>query len=193
MTETKAQVDVFYTIIEKKTQLFIFSAFPPYENMGLVLSEDKAHQYKHRDVAERIAGEINEKHGTAEDPAPYTVEAWNRITAVPAKKKPKIDIQKKLENMLREFLGEEWEYFVNPDNYYDKEHIINGRGEYLGVNLQLAGGGPTIWANFSEQRINGSWMPYSATFEIPRLTCEKVNAYFEQEAEELTIRGGDPR
>jgi len=44
-----------------------------------------------------------------------------------------------------------------PYEAYDIKYTVDGDGTYLGVRIQLAGGGPSVWLDTYHEEIQGFW------------------------------------
>ena len=65
--------------------------------------------------------------------------------------------------------------------FYDLVFVGSTKGEYYGVELQLAVGGPRITLYTHEAKMVGSW-GFSEYFEYPlnRAICDEIDDYFEE-------------
>ena len=61
---------------------------------------------------------------------------------------------------------------------YSNRYIIDGSGEYLGVMVMLAGGGPTVWLDTFEGEIQGFWGSDRCTFPI--YDFEYIDEYWKE-------------
>ena len=67
------------------------------------------------------------------------------------------------------------------DNHYEAysvRYIIDGSGEYLGVMVLLAGGGPTVWLDTFRAEIQGRWGSDSCSYTI--YDYEYIDDYWEE-------------
>ena len=67
------------------------------------------------------------------------------------------------------------------ESVYDLRYTVDAQGRYLGVNLLLAGGGPTIRFDSYSKLVRGTW-GFSEPIEIPvhKETCAAIDEYFEE-------------
>jgi len=64
--------------------------------------------------------------------------------------------------------------FSNED-VYDIEYMIGGDGEYRGVRLMVACGGPNVYINTQRREVEGYWSLDSATAWLPSEICEEID------------------
>ena len=67
-----------------------------------------------------------------------------------------------------------WDYFMH-DDILDIEYTIGSDGEYRGVRLMVACGGPNIYINTRRGEVEGYWWTDSATAWIPSKVCEAID------------------
>ena len=67
-----------------------------------------------------------------------------------------------------------WDLFSNED-VYDIEYMIGGDGEYRGVRLMVACGGPNVYINTQRREVEGYWSLDSATAWLPSEICEEID------------------
>ena len=67
------------------------------------------------------------------------------------------------------------------ESVYDLRYTVDAQGRYLGVNLLLAGGGPTIRFDSYSELVRGT-LGFSEPIEIPvhKETCAAIDEYFEE-------------
>ena len=67
-----------------------------------------------------------------------------------------------------------WDLFSNED-VYDIEYMIGGDGDYRGVRLMVACGGPNVYINTKRREVEGYWSLDSATAWLPSEICEEID------------------
>lgn len=67
-----------------------------------------------------------------------------------------------------------WDWF-SCDDVYDIEYMIGSDGEYRGVRLMVACGGPNIYINTRRGEIEGYWWTDSATAWLPSEVCNAID------------------
>ena len=86
---------------------------------------------------------------------------------------------KQLKDSVIALANESVEFFCNLENHYDRRFVLESNGEYRGVQLMLAGGGPTIWADFSTGYVEGHWGGDTYSFDILSEVRWEVVDYYE--------------
>jgi hypothetical protein len=43
------------------------------------------------------------------------------------------------------------------EGVYDINYVVGGDGSYLGARCMVAGGGPTVWVDFEDNYVIGTW------------------------------------
>lgn len=84
-------------------------------------------------------------------------------------------IAKDLEELVGADYEEMCDYFQNS---YDTKYIINGDHSYFAVRVMVAGGGPNIYINTWERRVEGYWWFDSAEAVISREACDAIDEFF---------------
>ena len=65
---------------------------------------------------------------------------------------------------------------------YDIRYLVDSRKEYMGAELLVAGGGPTIWVSLNEMEVQGYWggdrvnVPFSDNLGLDEY-CEEMYGY----------------
>ncbi len=99
------------------------------------------------------------------------------------------DCEKQLRDMCKQYAKDarEGEMCFWPRDGDDKEefyqaysirYIIDGKGEYLGARLQLAGGGPTVWVDTFLEEVQGFWGSDKCSYPI--YDYEYIDEYWEE-------------
>ena len=70
-----------------------------------------------------------------------------------------------------------WDYFSDP---LDFEYTISSRGEYMGVRVYVALGGPNIWVDTRRGEIGGAWGCDRADRWLPSEICEEIDSVFSE-------------
>lgn len=66
------------------------------------------------------------------------------------------------------------------DDVYDVNYYVNSNGDFGGVRLLVAFGGPTIYVDTCRREVAGSWGLQSASAKLSHAACDLVNAYFNE-------------
>lgn len=72
-----------------------------------------------------------------------------------------------------------WDYFE--DHIYDIKYTISGDLEYVGARIMIACGGPNIYINTNNKRVELYWWGDTAYAALSNRAVEAINAYFEDE------------
>lgn len=86
-------------------------------------------------------------------------------------------IAKDLENLIDADYEEMMEYF---EGAYDVKYTINSDHSYYAVRIMVAGGGPNIFINTWERRVEGYWWFDSADARFSREACEVIDDFFKE-------------
>ena len=68
-------------------------------------------------------------------------------------------------------------------NCYETEYQIDARGNYRGVEIMVAGGGPNIYVNTKRRSVMLFWWREKAEWEISSDAANEIDEYFEQNYE----------
>ena len=79
----------------------------------------------------------------------------------------------------------------SPDFGYDHRAIVEHDGDLRGVQVQLAGGGPTIWLDTAERRVTGYGWSDVVYADLDRETCDLITEHIGQRFDGQRI--GEPR
>ena len=64
------------------------------------------------------------------------------------------------------------------EDTYDIRYLVNSRKEYLGAEIMVAGGGPTIWVDTWDKEVKGYWGSDRVT--VPFADNIGLNDYMEE-------------
>lgn len=69
------------------------------------------------------------------------------------------------------------DYLDHPEanNFYDINFVINSQKELIGCQIQLAGGGPTTWADTQNMTLDTTWNGGSISRDLSEEVCEFIN------------------
>lgn len=69
------------------------------------------------------------------------------------------------------------EYLDHPEvnNFYDINFVLNSQRELVGCQIQLAGGGPTTWADTQNGTLETTWNGGSISRDLSEEACEFIN------------------
>lgn len=69
------------------------------------------------------------------------------------------------------------EYLDHPESYDNTgiNFVINSQRELIGCQIQLAGGGPTTWADTQNATLDTTWNGGSISRDLPEEVCEFIN------------------
>ena len=70
-----------------------------------------------------------------------------------------------------------YDYFADP---LDFEYTIAANGEYLGVRVYVALGGPNVWIDTRRGEIGGAWGSDRADRWLPREICDEIDEIFSE-------------
>lgn len=70
-----------------------------------------------------------------------------------------------------------YDYFSDPLDY---EYTISSRGDFLGVCVYVALGGPTVWIDTRRGEICGTWGADKAEAWLPSEIAEEIDQIFEE-------------
>ena len=70
-----------------------------------------------------------------------------------------------------------YDYFQDP---LDFEYTIASNGEYLGVRVYVALGGPNVWIDTRRGEIGGAWGADRADRWLPREICDEIDEIFSE-------------
>ena len=74
-----------------------------------------------------------------------------------------------------------WDYFLNDDGIYNIDYIVASDKETLrGVRIMVACGGPNIYINTWENRVEGFWWGSNAFAWIPSEVADSITEVFEE-------------
>ena len=107
-----------------------------------------------------------------------------------AYKKAKESCQAKLERMVQETAddithcsgGRERSAADWMEGTYDIRYLVDSQKRYLGAEILVAGGGPTIWVDLWDQEVKGYWgsdrvtVPFCDTLDLNDY-CEEMYGY----------------
>lgn len=68
-----------------------------------------------------------------------------------------------------------WDYFNDP---LDFEYTVSARGDYMGVRVYVALGGPNIWIDTRRGEIGGAWGTDRAERWLPSEIAEEIDSVF---------------
>lgn len=69
-----------------------------------------------------------------------------------------------------------WSFFTEPSNeVYDVAYTVGGDGEYRGVRLMVACGGPNIYIDTNRGIVEGCWWTDHAESWLPSEVCEEID------------------
>lgn len=69
-----------------------------------------------------------------------------------------------------------WDFFSHSDgDVFDIEYSVDGDGDYRGVRLMVACGGPNIYINTRRGEVEGYWWTDSASVWLPSEVCESID------------------
>ena len=99
------------------------------------------------------------------------------------------DCEKELRDMCESYAKEAREgemVFWPKDEEHEEEHyeaysiryIIDGSGGYLGARVMIAGGGPNVWVDTFEGKIQGFWGSDKCSYPI--YDYEYIDEYWEE-------------
>ena len=69
-----------------------------------------------------------------------------------------------------------YDYFTDA---LDIEYTIGSRGDFLGVRVYVALGGPNVWIDTRAGEIAGAWGTERASAWLPSEIADEINAIFE--------------
>ena len=87
------------------------------------------------------------------------------------------NIAKDLETLIDAEYDEIMDYF---QDCYDTKYIINGDHSYFAVRVMVAVGGPNIYINTWERRVEGYWWFDEASAPISREACDAIDSFFQE-------------
>ena len=69
------------------------------------------------------------------------------------------------------------EYLDHPETYDNTgiNFVINSQKEFIGCQIELAGGGPTTWADTQSATLDTTWNGGSISRDLPEEVCEFIN------------------
>lgn len=69
------------------------------------------------------------------------------------------------------------EYLDHPEvnDFCDINFVINSQRELIGCQIQLAGGGPTTWADTQSGTLDTTWNGGSISRDLSEEACEFIN------------------
>lgn len=69
------------------------------------------------------------------------------------------------------------DYIDHPEAYNstDINFVLNSRRELIGCQIQLAGGGPTTWADTQNGTLDTTWNGGSISRDLSEEVCEFIN------------------
>lgn len=70
-----------------------------------------------------------------------------------------------------------YDYF---DDALDWEYTIDRNGEYIGVRVYVALGGPNVWIDTRRGEIGGAWGADRADQWLPREICDEIDEIFSE-------------
>lgn len=68
-----------------------------------------------------------------------------------------------------------WDYFADA---LDMEYTIDSRGEYLGVRVYVALGGPNVWVDTRRGEVGGAWWTDRESVWLPSEICDEIDSIF---------------
>lgn len=72
-----------------------------------------------------------------------------------------------------------WDYLTTED-VFDIEYTIGSDGDFRGVRLMVACGGPNIYINTNSGKVEGYWWTDRADAWIPSEICDEINSVWEE-------------
>ena len=70
-----------------------------------------------------------------------------------------------------------WDYF---EDALDIDYVINSRKEYQACRIMIACGGPNIYVNTWDKRVELYWWTESAEANLSYRVCDEINEYFSE-------------